>query len=77
MLRFALLLLFIFLLFGGLLRMLAGPRRRGASHAAPRVPRMVRCAHCELYLPEDEALGSGEQRYCSAEHQALGPRSGT
>lgn len=45
--------------------------------ADPRPPEtaggnMVRCAHCGVYLPEDEAIRSGDRFYCSAEHRDRG-----
>jgi len=30
---------------------------------------MVRCDHCGLYLPEQEALHSGKARYCCEAHK--------
>jgi uncharacterized protein len=30
---------------------------------------MVRCAHCGLYLPRDEALHAGELDFCSPDHR--------
>jgi uncharacterized protein len=44
--------------------------------ARPKPPRplaapghMVRCAHCGLYVPRDEALHSGELDFCCAAHR--------
>ena len=31
--------------------------------------KMVRCNQCGMYLPEEEALRSGEHWYCSREHR--------
>ncbi|WP_018935158.1 PP0621 family protein [Thioalkalivibrio sp. ALJ24] len=36
---------------------------------------MVRCAHCGVHIPEDQAVHRGEDRYCSAEHAKAGHRS--
>ena len=49
-------------------------RRLLARRPAARPPQavagqMVRCAHCGLYLPRDEALQAGELSFCSAEHR--------
>jgi len=73
MLRLIVLLFVIALAFGGMWRMLA-PVRRAHASARP-IPRMVRCARCDLYLPEEEALNAGEHHYCGDEHRLLGPRA--
>ena len=39
----------------------AGGRRQKSA-------RMVQCAHCGVYVPEPEALSSGDRFYCSADH---------
>lgn len=36
---------------------------------------MVRCAHCNIYLPRSEALMSNNHTWCSLEHAKLGPRT--
>lgn len=41
--------------------------RRGG--AEPVVQSMVQCAHCGIYLPLAEALGSGAAYYCCLEHR--------
>jgi uncharacterized protein len=35
---------------------------------------MVRCAHCDLHVPQGEALELEGQWYCSADHRIKGPR---
>lgn len=30
--------------------------------------RMVRCVHCGLHIPEDEAISQGGKYFCSLEH---------
>jgi hypothetical protein len=75
MLRFALFLLFVFLLFGMLWRTLSAARRPLPGAGAPA--RMVQCAHCALYLPEEEALRRDAAFYCSEEHRLRGPRATT
>jgi uncharacterized protein len=32
---------------------------------------MVRCKYCGVYLPEEEALSLGENRYCCEAHQKI------
>lgn len=34
---------------------------------------MVRCGHCGIHLPREEALADEESYYCSEEHRQLGP----
>lgn len=34
---------------------------------------MVRCRHCGLHIPENEAIRDGGAVYCSEEHRRLGP----
>ena len=47
-------------------------REAQAQQQAPRVPQaMVRCAHCGVHLPKGSAVATGEQWYCSPEHQRL------
>lgn len=36
-----------------------------------RAERMVRCAHCGLYLPEAESLEARGRTFCSEEHKRL------
>ena len=34
-----------------------------------RVGRMVRCEHCGLHVPREEAVSSGDHHYCSEDHR--------
>lgn len=44
---------------------------RQAKHRANlELKPMVRCAHCRLHLPKDQALQVGGNWYCSQEHWA-------
>ena len=36
--------------------------------------RMVECAYCGTYVPEKEAIKSGQNYYCCEQHKNLGPR---
>ena len=72
MLRLILLLAVIVLVFGGILRMLTGTRGDGGGRRRA-MARMVRCARCDLYLPEEEALRQDEDYYCGEEHRLQGP----
>ena len=67
-----LLLFFIAWLIWWLLR----PIFRGETKSMDRgsrgqVETMVRCAHCGLNLPMQEAIREGERYYCSEEHRRL------
>jgi uncharacterized protein len=43
--------------------------------AAVSTTAMLACAHCQVHLPQDDALFDVAGRpYCSAEHRAAGPR---
>ena len=35
--------------------------------------KMVRCAHCGVHLPTDQALAQGNTWYCSQAHLQQGP----
>jgi uncharacterized protein len=54
------------------------PGRSGASGKPPaaKTPKelehMVRCAHCQIYLPRSEALLVGGHIFCSREHAERG-----
>ncbi|MCA1805798.1 MAG: hypothetical protein LC646_10790 [Xanthomonadaceae bacterium] len=48
--------------------------RRMYRRPAPKRPlvapgQMVRCAHCGLYLPREEATHEDELDFCSADHR--------
>jgi len=42
-------------------------QKRSAMSEAEVTP-MVRCAHCHLHLPRDQALQAGELWFCSQAH---------
>lgn len=50
-------------------------RREPPPAAPPRRPvdpqAMVRCAHCGVHLPAQDALSGARGSYCSAEHRRL------
>lgn len=69
--------LIIWLLYRIFLRVLHKP---GKSRQAPP-PRgitrdIVKCAHCGIHIPVDEALRQNEVYYCCAEHRDAGPNNG-
>ena len=51
------------------------PRPKTGRVPAPKgAEQMVRCAHCNIYLPRSEALMSNDHTWCSLDHAKLGPR---
>ena len=48
------------------------PSPRKETAAEPEATPTVLCAHCGAHLPKDRALSTGEQWFCSPEHQRLG-----
>jgi uncharacterized protein len=44
------------------------PWRRRPSPPPPQVQPMVRCTHCGLHVPREEALGSAPHWYCCRAH---------
>lgn len=44
-------------------------RRPSAARPLAVPGQMVRCAHCGLYLPRDEALHADDLDFCSADHR--------
>ncbi|MBV6272841.1 hypothetical protein KVP09_07910 [Alcaligenaceae bacterium CGII-47] len=50
--------------------------RRSPPPPAPKAPpeSMVRCSHCQIYLPRSEAYMSQGKPWCCAEHAQLGLR---
>ncbi|TXH39637.1 MAG: hypothetical protein E6Q94_00805 [Burkholderiaceae bacterium] len=49
----------------------ASPRRPTPPDRSPQD--ILACAHCGVHIPKAEALMLGDQAYCCAEHQRLGP----
>ncbi len=79
LLRLAILLLLIWLAWRLVRRWLAGTgsaslSKRNRPKAEP-VARMVRCRHCDLHIPEREALHDGRDWYCSEAHQQADQRN--
>ena len=74
LIRLIILALVIWLIYRMVRRMLAKPA--ATKSAPPRVGTdMVRCAHCGIHIPENEALYRDGQPYCSEEHRQAGPQS--
>jgi uncharacterized protein len=41
-----------------------------ASRQSPNPQTMVRCAHCDLHLPQNDAIEGSQGVYCSASHRS-------
>ena len=54
---------------------LSARTNRPPAPAPKGAEKMVRCAHCGIYLPRSEALMSNNHTWCSLEHAKLGPRN--
>ena len=52
----------------------AAQTSRRNSAPPPRAPRMVRCAQCQLHLPENLALRQDDKWYCCSEHRDVEQR---
>lgn len=50
-------------------RWLAGKPPRPKNGTPPVQERMVKCAYCNLHIPESQALHRGHLTYCSPEHR--------
>jgi len=54
--------LLLYVIIGNLLR------KNRAESTVSKSEEMVRCSHCGLHIPEQEALKSDNKYYCSKEH---------
>ncbi len=45
---------------------------RAEKRTQPLSGKMVRCAHCGIYIPENEAFEQAGHSYCSREHRDAG-----
>lgn len=50
---------------------------RPVQKPTPDAERMVRCAHCGVYLPASDSIVDGSEVYCSEAHRASGPATGS
>ena len=44
-------------------------RKQQQDDTPPQVARIVKCRHCALHLPENEALQHSGQWFCSQDHK--------
>jgi uncharacterized protein len=73
MLRFLVILAALFLVYLIVRKMLTKPAGPKRPKAVQDVRKVVRCEHCGLHVPENEAVIADGRRYCSQEHARLGP----
>lgn len=75
--RFIALLLLLWIGWFMLKNHLAAKARKSAG-TARRMPaaRMVRCRHCDVHLPEAEALSEDDEPFCCKEHLLAWRRRG-
>jgi uncharacterized protein len=66
--------LIIWLLYRMFQRMLNKPETTQNESQERPSRRMVKCAHCGIHIPQDEALEQDEHYYCSPEHRDAGPQ---
>lgn len=50
------------------------PGGKSVAGSTANAESMVRCAHCGIHMPRSEAVLSGGDTWCSAEHAKLGVR---
>ena len=55
-------------------RLQAAQVEKRRSAPPPQAPRMVRCAQCQLHLPETLALRRDDKWYCCSEHRDVDQR---
>jgi uncharacterized protein len=48
-------------------------RQTPRNNPLPSSEQMVRCAHCNVFLPHSEAVLSHDETWCSEAHAKLGP----
>lgn len=62
-------LLFLFAIVSVVYLLLKSYRKHLPPEQSAQSGNMVQCAHCGLYLPEEESVRVGEQRFCCAAHR--------
>jgi uncharacterized protein len=78
-LRYLLLIAFVYWVYSLLRRAAAGRgaggARQAAEHAAPTAAQefMVSCAHCGVHLPQSDSVSAAGRFYCGEQHRIAGP----
>jgi hypothetical protein len=71
-LRLILFLAAVFILAGLLRRLLSGKLNSPRHNPEVRSSKMVRCAYCQLYVLQDDAIRTSDNLYyCSQDHKKL------
>ncbi|MGM0595051.1 MAG: PP0621 family protein [Pseudomonadota bacterium] len=65
--------LIVWLLYRMFRRLLDRPRPQERPPKQVDGQKMVRCAHCGIHIPQNEALERDGESYCSPEHRDAGP----
>jgi len=73
LIRLLILGLIVWLLYRMVQRLLNKPRPVQQGRRKAVSTDMVRCAHCGIHIPENEALVRDGRHYCSEAHRASGP----
>ena len=66
--------LIIWLLYRMFVRVLQKPASKSKKPPKGIARDMVKCAHCGIHIPADEALYRDDKCYCSPEHRDAGPQ---
>jgi uncharacterized protein len=69
MARFVFLALAIWLAIAIIRQLLSHPQPRRQQRPSLGSHDMVRCRHCGLHVPRDEAVSNGDHHYCSEKHR--------
>jgi len=54
-----------------ILKQLYGSRKQPTNKKIPASTTVVRCEHCGVHIPKEEALCIDQQYFCSEEHRRL------
>lgn len=49
--------------------------KRPADTASSKTAKMVKCAYCNVYLPESESISAEQQFYCCEAHRNLAEKA--
>lgn len=75
LIRLLILGLIFWLLYRMLSRLFDKPKQRQRVQKKTPGTDMVRCAHCGIHIPKNEALHSNGHDYCSEAHRNAGPKN--
>ncbi|MCW8829295.1 MAG: PP0621 family protein [Gammaproteobacteria bacterium] len=73
LIRLAIIGLIVWLLYRMFYRMLNKPKPQQKVKQQAPSHNMVKCAHCGIHIPTNEALHHNGHDYCSPEHRDAGP----